>query len=219
MGSRAVLFQRLDLRNPFFQDHAHIFSLLSCMDDDKSRLLSKYCQMSSSIRSDSFLVVPSIRLMIMLDALLKEELVDVMDGAAEEEEADEEVSKVTATIVPPATDSTIRKPYLKFGVSAILGLGDDDREDESSHRRYNNNNIHQIRQLHPKGEGILTTHPPHPHHHLHPAAAAYLQSYFHQHPPPLPHSLIHHTHHPTSIKQFNSRTQFLYFYFKLGREL
>lgn len=173
--------------------------------------------MSSSIRSDSFLVVCSIQLlMIMLDALLKEELVDVMDGSTEEEEADEEVSKVTATIVPPATDSTIRKPYLKFGVSAILGLGDDDREDEfrqeSSHRRFNNNNNHQIRQLHPKGEGILTGHhPPHPQ--LHPAAAAYLQSYFHQHPPPLPHSLIHHSHHhPTSIKQFNSRTQFIYYY-------
>jgi len=45
IGSRAVLFQRLSL-----------FSLLhEC--DDKSRLLSKCCQMSSSIRSDSFLVV------------------------------------------------------------------------------------------------------------------------------------------------------------------
>ena len=170
---------------------------------------------SAVIRS---LLFCSIRLsMIMLDALLKEELVDVMDGT-EEEEADEEVSKVTATIVPPATDSTIRKPYLKFGVSAILGLGDDDREEEfrqeSSNRRFNNNNNHQIRHLNPKGEGILTGHhPPHPHPQLHPAAAAYLQSYFHQHPPPLPHSLIHHTHHhPTSIKQFNSKTRFIYLY-------
>ena len=58
IGSRAVLFQRLDLRNPLPKT-TPIFSLFSLLHecDDKSRLLSKYCQMSSSIRSDSFLVV------------------------------------------------------------------------------------------------------------------------------------------------------------------
>lgn len=125
----------------------------------------------------------------MLDVASKEEL--LADSV--------EVTSPTTSSSNGSGSSGSRKPYLKFGVSAILGLDDSKADDH-----------HQVTEKEvPELELLPELSYYHQHHHnnnnskgpqFHPA---YIQSYFHP--------LIHHHHIPSPSKSFNGNQHFLFF--------